>query len=167
MRDCDTVEFFPHDFPFPRVTLKDHLKQAATDIISILSNPPSSAIPSFQARDSTNQAITEIAKLLKRIDKIPNLNLPKDASAPRVVHTPMHKSPSPHNIQKHIIPYSDNEVEGIKPITETDVIIASTLQTHSNSPKNIRYNNLGTHRYNLCSNISTPTHIVNYRMMQT
>lgn len=64
VRDCDTVEFFPHAIPFPRVTLNDHLKQAATDIISILSNPPSTTVPSLLAGDETNQALLEIATLL-------------------------------------------------------------------------------------------------------
>ena len=26
IRNCDTVDFFPHDIPFPRVTLNDHLQ---------------------------------------------------------------------------------------------------------------------------------------------
>ena len=73
---------------FLRVTLNDHLKQAATDIISILSNPPKSTVPSLLAGEDTATAIYEIAKLLKRVDPIPDFNSSKysiDASALRVL----------------------------------------------------------------------------------
>ena len=53
VRDCSTVEFFPHSIPFPRVTLNDYLKQAATNIISILSKPPTTTVPSLLAEDKT------------------------------------------------------------------------------------------------------------------
>ena len=39
VRDRDTIEFFYHAIPFPRVILNNYLKQAATNVISILSNP--------------------------------------------------------------------------------------------------------------------------------
>lgn len=39
-RNVQTVTFFPHYIPFPRVDLEDFLRQAATDIIRILTQPP-------------------------------------------------------------------------------------------------------------------------------
>ena len=45
--DADTVEFFPHRIPFPAFTLKDFLHQAATDITSILLNPPATTVPTL------------------------------------------------------------------------------------------------------------------------
>ena len=52
-RNCDTVEFFPNEVSFPRILLDNFLKQAATDIITILTQPPSLVIPSLKAGDAT------------------------------------------------------------------------------------------------------------------
>ena len=50
-RICDTVTFFPHEVPFPRVTLNNQLLQAAEDIVNILNNPPATAVPTLQVGD--------------------------------------------------------------------------------------------------------------------
>ena len=71
------VEFFPHAVPFPRVSLNDHLKQAAIDIISILSNLSKTTVPSLIAEEDTTIALYEIAKLLKRVDPISDFNTVK------------------------------------------------------------------------------------------
>ena len=68
-----TVTFFPHYIPFPRVDLEDFLRQAATDIIHILTQPPKFNGPVLKAGDTTRNALLEIATLLKRTEKIPIL----------------------------------------------------------------------------------------------
>ena len=65
-RDSDTVAFFPHKLPIPKVTTDDFLRQSVTDIISLLKTSPPSTIPSLQAGDATTAAIQQIAKLLNR-----------------------------------------------------------------------------------------------------
>jgi hypothetical protein len=45
-RDVDTVEFFPKKIPFPEISTEEYLKQAATDILSILQNTPAT-LPYF------------------------------------------------------------------------------------------------------------------------
>ena len=45
VRQVDTVRYFPSIIPFPKTSLADHLRQASTDIISILTNPPSTITP--------------------------------------------------------------------------------------------------------------------------
>ena len=45
VRACDTVTFSPTNVPFPQIKLVDFLKQAATDIITILTYPPSTTTP--------------------------------------------------------------------------------------------------------------------------
>ena len=144
VRNCDTVEFFPHDIVFPRVTLKDHLKQAADDLITILTQPPKNNVPSMQAGDPTRNAILQIAKLLKRVEHIPEpveeIIHQDDASAPRVKPKPMPnescnlpRTPTamPHNV---------------------DEVTTDALQQHSNLPKNVRFQNQGNHKHNLRSN---------------
>ena len=54
--------------PFPKVSLDDFLRQAATDIISILTAPPSTTAPSLQAGDPTRNALLEIATVLNRAE---------------------------------------------------------------------------------------------------
>ena len=70
-RDVDTVTFFPTVVPFPKVSTDDFLRQAATDIITILTEPPSSTTPTLEAGDSTRNALLKIAKTLKRAEKLP------------------------------------------------------------------------------------------------
>ena len=83
-RDCDTVTFFPTSVPFPQVKLVDFLKHAATDIITILTSPPSTTTPSLQAGDPVRNALLTLATQLNRIDKLPALQKPTAAS-PRVL----------------------------------------------------------------------------------
>ena len=92
-----------------------------TDIISILTTPPSSTTPSLQAGDKTRNALLEIATILHRADDLPTKiqQLPAsiqqqhtdDAASPRVPATPrvlQHQLPPtsspPRVIQKENIP---------------------------------------------------------------
>ena len=111
------VEFFPHSIPFPRVTLNDYLKQAATDIILILSNPPSTNVPSLLAGEDTNQALYKIAKLLKRVETILDIVEEQhiDTIALRVVKQPVNKSVAPVDITLHIIPYTEKDIDNTSP----------------------------------------------------
>ena len=67
--NSDRVEFFPHIIPFPQVKLKDYLKQAASDRMSVLAKPPSTTVPTLAAGDKTRNAILELAFMLKRANK--------------------------------------------------------------------------------------------------
>ena len=162
VRDCDTVEYFPHTIPFPRVTVNDHLKQAATDIISILSNPPSTNVPSLLAGDETNTALLEIASLLGRVEHIPDFKPQKPVEAvpsPRVINKPNTAVIKPKSTNPKIVPYLDSELNPPAIIQdEDDIVPTSTLQSHSNYPKNYRYKNTGQHHYNLRSN--SPPHLI-------
>ena len=133
-RDCDTVEFFPHDIPFPSVSLKDHLHQAADDIVNLLTEPPSSTVPSLKAGDPTRNAILELAQLLKRAQKIPEhiqeINPSTIQSPPRVQmkekETSTNSSISP---RVHNIPYDEDEIDtpSTKRTPNTPIIHAKTL----------------------------------------
>ena len=70
-RNVDTVTFFPAAIPFPQVKLDDFLRQAATDIITILTAPPSTTTPALQAGDPTRNALLEIATVLNRVETMP------------------------------------------------------------------------------------------------
>ena len=70
--NSDTVAFFPHEIPFPEVKIDDFIRQAATDIITILTHPPATTVHSLQAVDSTKNAIMELASILNRSDNISN-----------------------------------------------------------------------------------------------
>ena len=72
-RDCDTLTYIPHVVPFPQITTEDFLKQAATDIIHLLSQPPKSTIPTLEAGSTTQNALLKLAEILKRADKLPAL----------------------------------------------------------------------------------------------
>jgi tryptophan synthase alpha subunit len=59
------------------VIVNNHLKQAATDLVMILSQLLNNTVPWLKAGDPTYNTILEIAKLLKRGDDIPELTLEK------------------------------------------------------------------------------------------
>jgi hypothetical protein len=64
-RDVDTLQFFPKKIPFPTILTEDYLKQAASDILTVLQNPPSN-LPYLAYGDATNNAIVQLATLLGR-----------------------------------------------------------------------------------------------------
>ena len=129
VRDCDTVTFFPTTGPFPQVKLEDHLKQAASDIITILTQPPSTTTPSLQAGYPVRNALLTLATQLKWIEPIPPA-IEQIVAPPRVsaYNTPL-KPPvaaSPRLQFQKSVP-------------------ASTLQVHSKQLKNVRYLNKVPH----------------------
>ena len=62
--NADTIVFFPHIIDFPKVTPEFFLRQAALDIITILTNPLPSTLPTIQAGDETKNAILQLATIL-------------------------------------------------------------------------------------------------------
>ena len=93
VRDIPKIEIIPHAIPIPEVKLTDHLRQAASDIVSILQTPPSTTSMSLEAGDPTRNALQKIAEILERKTTIPKLTTKdtlapqepeKDAASPRV-----------------------------------------------------------------------------------
>lgn len=152
---------------FPKVTLKDYLKQSADDIISILTHPTSTIFPSLEAGDPVRDALLELLTHLKRIDKLPETNSlqQQDGGSPTRVHNIKDVSPMPPHAEPHIMP--DGPYDTPSPrvqfnLTQDDVTVAK-LTNHSDLPKNIRYCNSPTHSYKLCSNPNIiAQHIFNY-----
>jgi hypothetical protein len=65
VRDVDTVKCFLATIPFPTISTKDYLKQAAGDILAILRNPPVNW-HFLTYGDATTNALVHIAQLLHR-----------------------------------------------------------------------------------------------------
>ena len=72
-RDLETVEFSPHEIPFQKTNTDDFVRQLATDIIIKLTSPPSTTTISLQAGDETRNGLLQLAELLNRTEKIPDL----------------------------------------------------------------------------------------------
>ena len=84
-RQCDTITYFPTVITYPKVNIEDHLRQAATDIVRILTKPSISAAPTLQQGDPTRNALLELATILQRADKLPSLQvIEHDKPLPRV-----------------------------------------------------------------------------------
>ena len=64
--NSDTVTFIPAKIEFPSVSVHDFIKQAATDLITLLTNPPSNIIPTLEAGDPTRNALLRIAAQFNR-----------------------------------------------------------------------------------------------------
>ena len=83
--------FFPKQMPFPTINLDVFLRQAATDIISLLTNPVSTTTLSLQAGDETKNALLQLATILQHAD-----NLPTTASAPASISSAPTLMPPDH-----------------------------------------------------------------------
>ena len=83
-RDCDTITFFPTVIPYPEVNLDNFLRQAAMDIITLLTAPPSTTTPSLQAGDVTRNALLDIATILHRTVDLPSPPKPITTAPQRV-----------------------------------------------------------------------------------
>ena len=70
--DVNTLQFFPHNTPLPEIATEDYLKQAATDIVSILQSLPTST-PSLKLNKTTRHALTYIANILNRAAPVPKV----------------------------------------------------------------------------------------------
>ena len=81
-RDVDTVTFSPKVVTFPAVKTEDFPKQAALDIISILTRPPSSTNVKLEAGDETRNALLKIAQALHRVEKITTIEAPTLSPSP-------------------------------------------------------------------------------------
>ena len=84
-RDCDTVTFFPKNVPFPEIKLEYFLRQAAEDIVTILTLLPSTTAPSLEAGDPFQNALLTLATQLKRVQQNPYQEIiPETVSSPRL-----------------------------------------------------------------------------------
>ena len=61
-RNVKTLTFFPALVQVPKVTTDDFLRQAALDIITILTQPPTHDKITLEAGDETRNALLKIAK---------------------------------------------------------------------------------------------------------
>ena len=153
-RACDTVTFFPTTVPFPEVRLQDFLRQAASDIITLLTHPPSTTTPTLQAGDPVRNALLTLADQLQRVEHIPaSIVKPSQLPTPTTyqLHPPnISKSTvSPPRVQK-IVAAVNPPPRVSEPLTKT-TIPTSVLQQHAKTTKNVRYLQTPTHRYNLRS----------------
>jgi len=63
--NCNTFAFFPHDVSIPKVSTEDYLRQAASDIINLLTNPVAH-LTFLHVGDNTQNTLLKIAQLLNR-----------------------------------------------------------------------------------------------------
>ena len=97
-RDTDTVTFFPTVIPMPQVGLEDFLRQAASDIITILTDPPSTTTLKLQVGDSTRNAMLELASIFNRLAPLPE---PQPPPSP-IIPPPRSRIKQRKTVQFHI-----------------------------------------------------------------
>jgi hypothetical protein len=85
-RIVDTLEFFPHNYQMPKLSLTDRLIMAAKDMTDALQNPKLE-VPFAQIGDGTVSALAELAAIFKlKLRQAPPPTLP--AAPPKVTHRP-------------------------------------------------------------------------------
>ena len=97
VQDHDTVTFVPHVIPVPEVDLKDFLRQAVGDIVTLLRHPPTSARLGLDEGDKTRNALLELSTIFKTMEPLPPSapppSLPPSQSTPHPL--PLSVAPSP------------------------------------------------------------------------
>ena len=136
-RVCETVTFFPHKIPFPQVSLRDHLKQAAQDIVTLLASPPTSTVPSLQEGDPVRAALLDIATQLNRTENIPD-NI---APAPRV-NTPTQTVLQTASLTRvpATLPHNNTPIRNTATpprVVTLDKVTAELLQQRSTTPRRL------------------------------
>ena len=124
VRDCDTVTFFPTSALFPKIKIENFLKQAATDIITIITQPPSNTTPSLQAGDPVRNALLTLTTQLKRVEPIPP-----------VVETVL----PPPRVSTPVIAQHQTQIAQPRRVKIVQPIQVSVLQKHSKTLKNARF----------------------------
>ena len=134
--------------------VKNFLQWAAIDIVSILTNSLQTAILSLKAGDNINNTILDLAKILKRADKILQLNDIYNTPLPRVIKDNISKKSVIPNKLPNIVLFKDDEI-----ITQSlrvsqnisNYITIDVLHTLNSLAKNSRFKNIVDYHYNLRS----------------
>jgi hypothetical protein len=93
VRDALTVDWFPHNVPFPKVTTDDYLRQTATDMLTLLQDK-TTPIPSLTYGSNVTNAYIQIAQILKRATAFPAPVPLPPAAEQRVVASPIVAPPA-------------------------------------------------------------------------
>ena len=122
--DTDTVTFLPKHIKFPEVHLHDFLHQAATDILSLIHNSPSTTVPSLAQGDETKNALLQIACLLNRNNNsIATLNNIKQ-DFQQALHKYIHEQ-----ISSNLIKTYKNIIEKLTITTNPNLKIPTSTKT--------------------------------------
>ena len=84
VRDALTINWFPHNVPFPKVTADEYLCQTANDMLTLIQDKTNHPIPSLTYGSNVTNAYIQIAQILKRATA-PPLPPPDPAPEPRVL----------------------------------------------------------------------------------
>jgi hypothetical protein len=131
VRDVLTVDWFPHKVPFPKVTTDEYLRQAATDMLTLLEDKTANTIPSLTYGSNIINAYIQIAKILKRQTAPPRPApppppVPAPPAAEQRVLAPATTTTKPASIRKLLPPVPEQRV--LAPAANT------TKQTSSSPP---------------------------------
>jgi hypothetical protein len=124
--DVDILQFFPHNTPLPEVTTEDYLKQAATDIVSILQSPPTST-PSLKLNNTTRHALIYIANILNQAAPIPRVPSIESISPIQSQNNSVDPSPVRQHQNLPVPPAKDNSRQS------TPVSLPRVVQNHKES----------------------------------
>jgi hypothetical protein len=151
-RICDTVSFISKTIPIPKTNTHEYLHQAASDIIHILTSPPSPTVPSLAAGDPVRQALYDLATLIQKSGPIGPPPLPHTSSKGSSIHSDDTAPPRvPLTVRATSAhPTTLPRVAAEHPVTTRPVAVTA-LDPINVSPKNSRFNNTRNHRYPLRS----------------
>jgi hypothetical protein len=92
-RDALTVDWFPHNIPFPKVTADEYLRQTANDMLTLIQGTKTNPIPSLTFGSNITNAYVQIAQILKRATAPPPPTPSPPAAELRVPLITDHQAP--------------------------------------------------------------------------
>ena len=92
IRDTLTVDWFPHNVPFPKVTANKYLRQTAANMLTLIQDKTAHLIPSLTYGSNITNAYIQIAQILKQATACPELSPLPPTPEPRV---PIVTTPAP------------------------------------------------------------------------
>ena len=126
VRDTLTIDWFPHNVPFPKVTADEYLRQTANIMLMLIQEKATHPIPALTYSSNITNAYIQIAQILKRATA-PPVPTPDPAPEPRV---PLITLPAPE--QRVLVPASALPVSTKQNKTKQN----KTKQNHTNQPRN-------------------------------
>ena len=73
--------FSPTTYQLPQTSLEDHLRQAGSNIVTILTNPHRSSTINLEAGTEIQNALLQLANIFNTSEKIPSIPIIKESSS--------------------------------------------------------------------------------------
>ena len=139
--DADTLTFIPHTIPIPETTTEDFIRQAVSDIATLLSNPPKETAPILKLGDATKNGLLELTSILNRNqtdDIIPTTSTKALSITPTIVQNScpelqQHMTQLPRVLQQEKLRQVINRHKQLRSASHPSFLLSNKNRLHRDS----------------------------------